>query len=291
MTNSPTSMTTAADPIVQGKQSVAEVTIAPTRPFWDAVAELWTFRELFLFLALRDVKIKYRQALLGIAWAVLQPLATMAIFAWLFGRMMGVSHAGQPATVFYLSSVVPWLFFSAAVSGASNSLVGNADMLRKVYFPRLVLPGAATLACLVELGIGLTVLLVAQASYGLLSWRLLLWVPLVALLFTLALAVGALLAAINVQYRDVKHAVPFVMQLWLFLSPVAYPATAVPAGARDFLWLNPIAPILTAFRATAGPTLPIDWLDLSRAAGMIILITIGASYFFIRAESSLADVV
>lgn len=255
------------------------------------MSAIWEYRELFFFLALRDVKIKYRQAVLGVAWAAIQPLVTMVLFAWLFSQRMNPEAGSQDSKVFYLSALVPWLYFSGAVSGASNSLVGNADMLRKVYFPRLVLPGAAALASLVDLGVGLAVLLVFIAVFGSLSLKLLLWIPLVILLFVASLSVGAFLAAINARYRDVKHTVPFLLQIWLFLSPVIYPITAIPEQFRFFVALNPMVGILGAFRATAIPTSTVDLPSLLVSIGSTVVLGGFALLYFLRTEVELADVI
>lgn len=256
-----------------------------------AVSALWTYRELFVFLALRDVKIKYRQAVLGILWAAIQPLVTMVLFSWLFSRSMGLTGSTQQPYLFYLSALVPWLYFSAAVSGASNSLVGNADMLRKVYFPRLVLPAASALASLVDLAVGSVVLFAMVAWLGVLSWKLLLWIPLVALLFLLSLAIGSLLAAVNVRYRDVKHTVPFLLQVWLFVSPVIYPISAVPERFQPLVRLNPMVGILGAFRAAALPSMVLDVHALLVSIGSTAVIGALAGYYFLRTEAELGDVV
>ena len=268
-----------------------EVLITSRQSLFTAVGALWQYRELFVFLALRDVKIKYRQAVLGIAWAAIQPLVTMFLFAWLFSKTLGVGAAGQHRYVFYLSALIPWLFFSSAVTAASNSLVGNADMLRKVYFPRLVLPAASALAGLVELGIGFVVLVVLLGTLGLLSLKLLFWIPLVGLLFLFSLAVGAFLAAVNARYRDVKHTVPFLLQVWLFVSPVIYPVAIVPERFRSWVSLNPMVGILGAFRATTTPSATLDVASLVTAVGSTIVLSVVAGYYFLRTEAELADVV
>src|SRR4051812_22436977 len=182
----------------------------------EAVRDIWSYRELFFFLAWRDITIRYRQTFLGAAWAVLQPLTTMLVFTFLFGAVVKVDTGGIPGPIFYFSALLPWLYFAATVSNAGNSLVSNGDLIKKVYFPRLILPGSGALVGLVDLAIGAILLVAMIAYYGLLSWRLVLWLPLTGLLFAFSFGVGAALSAINVKYRDVKHAIPFLIQIWLF---------------------------------------------------------------------------
>jgi lipopolysaccharide transport system permease protein len=257
----------------------------------ESAVELWSYRELFLFLAWRDVTIRYRQTMLGVAWAVLQPLATMAIFAFLFGTVVKVPTPGMPAPLFYLSALLPWIYFSTTVITAGNSLVGNAEVIKKVYFPRVVLPAAGALVGLVDFAIGAVILVGMTAFYGLLSWRLLLWLPLTALLWLFSFAVGAFLAALNVKYRDVKYATPFLLQVWLFLTPVIYPASAVPPRFQPLLALNPLGGIVEGFRAATSPAVRLEapgfWVALALTAGALV----GGLVYFRRAERAFSDIV
>jgi lipopolysaccharide transport system permease protein len=229
--------------------------------------------------------------LLGVVWAVLQPLATMAIFAFLFGTIVKVPTAGLPAPLFYLSALLPWIYFSTTVVTAGNSLVGNSEVIKKVYFPRVVLPAAGALVGLVDLAIGAVILLGMAAFYGLLSWRLLMWVPLTALLWLFSFAVGAFLAALNVKYRDVKYATPFLLQLWLFVTPVIYPSTAVPPRFQWLIALNPLSGIVEAFRAAVSPAVPVDPATWGLPLALTAAALFGGLAYFRRAEREFSDIV
>jgi len=257
----------------------------------ESARELWSYRELLFFLAWRDVTIRYRQTLLGAAWAVLQPLATMAVFTVLFGRVIKVPTGGIPTPLFYLSALLPWIYFSTTLTTAGNSLLVNAELLRKVYFPRVILPASGALIGLVDLAIGALILVAMTAWYGLLGWRMLLWIPLTALLWLFAAGVGAFLAAFAVKYRDVKHAIPFVVQIWFFLTPIIYPASAVPRKFATLALLNPLGGLIEAFRAATTPSSPVSWGPLGTSAGLTLLV-VGVSFaYFRRAEGRFTDIV
>jgi lipopolysaccharide transport system permease protein len=263
---------------------------APT--LLDAARELWSYRELFFFLAWRDVTIRYRQTILGAAWAVLQPLLTMVVFTFLFGVAFKLPiTAGIPAPVFYLSGLLPWLYFTATLTSAGNSLVANGDLIKKVYFPRLVLPASAALVALADMAIGAVILALMMAFYGVLSWRVLLWLPLAGLLWMFSFAVGVLLSAVNVKYRDVKHAIPFLVQIWLFLTPVIYPIKAIPVRFRWLIVLNPMSGIIEAFRATTAPSQTFDWSSLLPSVVATLLILIVGIAYFRRQEDYFTDIV
>src|SRR5437660_3885129 len=225
------------------------VLIQPSRG-WRALdlRELWRFRRLVYFLALRDVKVRYKQTALGVAWVLLQPLLAMGIFSIVFGQR-GLTTSGVPYPLFVVSALVPWFYFSNATSGASGSVVGNTQLISKVYFPRLAIPLAAVLANLVDLSIGLLLELVLLVVFGVgFGWHLLVVPVLVALIVLTALGVSVWLSALDVQYRDVRYAVPFLMQVWLFATPVIYSAGDVPERWRPLLALNPMTGIIEAFR-------------------------------------------
>jgi len=268
-----------------------EYTSSGTPTFLETARDLWSYRELFFFLAWRDITIRYRQTLLGAAWAVLQPLVTMLVFTFLFGVVVKVDTGRIPGPIFYFSALLPWLYFAATVTNAGNSLVSNGDLIKKVYFPRLILPGAGALVGVADLAIGALILLAMMAYYGVLSWRLILWVPLTALLFAFSFGTGVVLSAVNVKYRDVKHAIPFIVQIWMFLTPVIYPTNAVPHQFRWLLALNPLSGIIEAFRATVAPAAPFDRssLLLSIAATIVVLV-VGTTYFR-RVEGYFTDIV
>ena len=277
----------------------AENTAAPVREFTisgaprlvENVRELWAYRELFFFLAWRDITIRYRQTLLGAAWAVLQPLVTMVVFSVLFGTVVKVPTNGIPTPIFYFGALLPWIYFSTTIAAAGNSLLVNAPLIKKVYFPRIVLPASAALIGLVDFAIGAVILVLMMGFYGVLSWRLLLWLPLTALLSLFSLAVGAFLAALNVKYRDVKHAIPFVVQIWLFLTPVIYPTTAVPARFKLLIALNPLSGIIEAFRAATMPAAGLDWPNLWLSVALTLGVLALSLAYFRRAEGKFVDIV
>jgi lipopolysaccharide transport system permease protein len=268
-----------------------EYTSSADRTFMDSVREFWDYRELVVFLAWRDIMIRYRQTILGAAWAILQPLVTMAVFMFLFGTVVKVPTDNIPAPIFYFSALLPWLYFSSTMTTASNSLVANGDLIKKVYFPRLALPASGALVAMVDFAIGAVILVLMMAYYHILSARLLLWVPLALVLWSFSFAVGVLFAAINVKYRDVKHAVPFMIQIWMFLTPVIYPARLIPKQLGWLIKLNPLTGIIEAFRASAVPSAPFDWSSLGVAAGVTaVLLAISVAYFR-RTEDYFTDIV
>jgi lipopolysaccharide transport system permease protein len=251
----------------------------------------WPYRELFFFLAWRDVKIRYRQTVLGASWAVLQPLVTMLVFTVLFGRMAKVPSDGIPYPLFSYSALLLWTYFSVALSGGAGALVGNAELIRKVYFPREALPAAPILAALVDLSVGM-ILLVAMMFYyhAPFTWHLL-YLPLLVLeLVIFTMAVSLVLASINVKYRDVKHALPFVIQIWMFLSPVIYPTTMVPERYRFLLALNPLTGIIETWRACIFSG-RMNWYLLDVSIGVTVLfLFLGAGYFK-GTERKFADII
>ena len=282
---------TVAFPSAAVAPKAVEYTTAGTPTVLEAARDLWSYRELFFFLAWRDITIRYRQTVLGAAWAVLQPLITMLVFTFLFGVVVKVDTGRIPAPIFYFSALLPWLYFAATVTNAGNSLVTNGDLIKKVYFPRLILPGAGALVGLADLAIGALILLAMMAYYGVLSWRLILWVPLTALLFAFSFGTGVVLSAVNVKYRDVKHAIPFLVQIWMFLTPVIYPTTAVPHQFRWLLALNPLSGIIEAFRATVAPSAPFGGSSLLLSIAVTIVILIVGTTYFRRVEGYFTDIV
>lgn len=252
---------------------------------------LWQRRELLYFLTIRDIKLRYKQTALGIAWAVIQPLVTMVIFTLFFGRFVGVSSDGMPYSVFAYAGLLLWTFLSNAINTSSNSLVGNINLITKVYFPRVIIPSASVLAGLMDFAIGSVALIGLGIYYHAsltLSWSILLAPFFVLLTVLLALGVGMWLAGLNVKYRDVRHALPFVIQIWMFLSPVIYPSTVVPQKWRWVLLLNPLTGIIEGFRACLFGR-PINWLATSIAAAITFLVLAYANYSFRRTERGFAD--
>jgi len=260
---------------------------------WRALdlRELWRFRELAYFLALRDVKVRYKQTALGIAWVLLQPLLAMGIFSIVFGQR-GLATAGVPYPVFVIAGLVPWFYFANATAGASGSIVGNTQLISKVYFPRLAIPLAAVLANLVDLAIGLLLLLLLLVAFGVgLSLKLLLLPILIVLAVLTALAVSVWLSALDVQYRDVRYAVPFLLQVWLFATPVIYSVEDLPERWRPLLALNPMSGLIESFRyvllSTGEPPLPKLMLST-----LIVITVLGTGLlYFRRMERTFADVI
>lgn len=267
--------------------------VAPTRG-WVALrlGDVWEYRELLWFLALRDLKVRYKQTVLGATWAVLQPVATAVIFALVFGRLAKIPSEGVPYPVFALAGLVPWTFFSSGVSTASLSLVGNTNLVSKVYFPRLCVPIASVIASFVDLLIASCVLFAAMALYGVWAGpRVLLVVPFAALAFGATLGVSLWLSAIAARYRDVRYAVGFLMQFWLFATPVAYPSNLLSQRWHFVYALNPMVGVVEGFRwSLLGTDAAIGSLTIASTVSVLVLIVSGAFYFR-RMERTFADVI
>jgi lipopolysaccharide transport system permease protein len=254
--------------------------------------ELWDYRELFFFMAWRDIKLRYKQTLLGVLWALIQPFFTMVVFTVIFGQMANISSGGIPRPVFYLSALIPWLYFSSTLSTAGLSLVSNSTLLTKIYFPRIILPGSAALGGLLDLAIASLMLAGFLVFYGMpAGWHLILWPLLVVPLAMLGFGFGAFLAALNVKYRDVKYAIPFGTQLWLFVSPVIYPVGGVPESYRWLLAFNPMTGLIEGFRYSVAPSsgLNLDILLISLGISAVVFV-LGVAYFK-RTERAFADIV
>jgi lipopolysaccharide transport system permease protein len=260
---------------------------------WAApnLGQLWEYRELLYFLVWRDIKVRYKQTVLGAAWAVLQPLATMAVFSIFLGRLAGVPSDGLPYPLFAFAALVPWHLFAHALTESANSLVANQQLLTKVYFPRLVIPLAAVLAGLVDFTLALGVLIAMMAWYGLGVTPAVLALPLFVLLVVVtALGAGLWLSALNVRYRDVRYTLPFLAQMWLFATPVAYPSSLVPPRWQALYALNPLASVVEGFRwALLGAEGHLGW-PLAVSAPAAVLLLAGGLLYFRRTERTLADV-
>ncbi len=253
--------------------------------------DIWTNRELLYFLVWRDVKVRYKQTALGAAWAILQPVFMMLIFSLFFGRVAGVASDGVPYPLFAFTGLVPWTFFANSVSLSGNSVVTNSGLITKVYFPRLMVPASAVLAGLVDFALAFVVLVGLMFYYGVgLTTNLLMLPVLVVLTALFALGVGMWLAALNVRYRDVRFVLPFLIQIWLFVSSVIIPSSAIPERWRWLLALNPMSGIIEGYRA-ALLGLAFDWPTLAVAAAITIVVVVYSAYAFRRMEKSFADII
>ena len=253
--------------------------------------DFWAYRELLFFLTWRDVKVRYKQTALGAAWAILQPLFMMIIFTIFFGRLAGVDSAGIPYPVFALAGLVPWTFFSNTITASGNSLVGSAHLITKVYFPRLIVPAAAMMAGLVDFVLSFLLLVALMIYYRVPLTAQIVFLPVLVLLTALfGLGVGTWMSALNVKYRDVRFALPFVIQLWLFVSSVILPSSAVPAKWRWILMFNPMSGIIEGYRSALFG-LPFDWPALGVAAVLTVVMLFYSVYSFGKAERSFADII
>lgn len=260
---------------------------------WSALklGELWHYRELLYILAWRDVMVRYKQALLGVAWAVLQPLVMMGIFTLLFSRIANVPTEGVPYPIFAFAALVPWTMFSSAVAGSSASLVGNQNLVSKIYFPRLVIPAGAVFAWIPDFVIGSAFLFVIMAIFRFVPPFTAVLLPIVmASTMIAAFSVGVWLSALNVAYRDVQYVVPFLIQAWLFITPVAYPTSSVPERFRWITGLNPATWAIDFGRwALTGASSP--WLVVGLSIATTIVLLVSGLYYFRRVEHFFADVI
>ena len=278
---------------VASERAAPRVIRPPARGIDLGLRELWRARELLLFFAWRDLKVRYKQTFLGITWAVLQPVMYMVVFTLFFGRVAGLYSEGKPYALLALSGSVIWLFFANAVTLSSGSLVGNSSLITKVYFPRLAAAIAPVLAGLVDLLLSFSVLLAVMAGYGV--WpglpRMLFVLPFVVLAMATAVGVGSWLAALNVKYRDVRYVVPFLLQLWLFASPVVYSSDLLDGWLKKVYYLNPMAGVVDGFRWALLGGIPPSYgsVALSTLSGLVVLAA-GVVYFR-RTERSFADIV
>jgi homopolymeric O-antigen transport system permease protein len=267
----------------------------PSRWWMIPFAELWAYRELLYFLVWRDVKIRYKQTVIGVAWAVLQPLLTMAVF-WLFlGKLAHLPSDGLPYPVFYFAGLVPWTYFSYSLNNATSTVVSHQSLLTKVYFPRLVLPISAVLSGLVDFSIGFVLLLFVLFGYHIVPGVSVLWLPVLLLLaICTALGVGLWLSALNALYRDVRYVISFLVQFWMFASPVMYPSTLVSQHWPRWAWLyglNPMTGVVDGFRWALTGRGQAPGLLLLASAVMVAALLVGGLMFFSRMEGTMADLV
>jgi len=254
--------------------------------------EIWKYRELFYFLTKRDIKVRYKQTILGGLWAIIQPVFTMIVFTFFFGKLAKVPSDGIPYPIFVYAGLLPWTYFANALTASGNSLVGNANLITKVYFPRLIIPASASLAGLLDFIIAMIVLVALMIYYQFLPGiNILLFPALVFLTLLCAVGVGAWLSALNVEYRDIRYAIPFLIQIWMFISPVIYPVSMVSKEYQWLLALNPMGGLIKAYRACLLGHLSIDWRLLSISTVIILFLFFSGMYYFRRMEKTFADVV
>ena len=254
--------------------------------------ELWEYRELLYFMAWRDIKVRYKQTVLGAAWAIIQPFFTMVVFSIFFGKLARVPSDGLPYPIFAYAALVPWTFFANGLNMASNSLVGSANLIKKVYFPRLVVPISGVISGVVDFVLAFAVLLGMMLFYGILPTVNIMWLPLfVLLIFITALGVGFWLSALNVQFRDVRYTVPFLTQFWLFATPIAYPSSLLSEPWRTLYGINPMVGVVEGFRwaLLGADTAPGPIIAVSALVALAILV--GGAFYFRRMEKTFADVV
>jgi lipopolysaccharide transport system permease protein len=270
------------------------ITVIEPKTGWVPVdfREIWNYRELLYFLTKRDIKVRYRQTVLGGLWAIIQPAFTMLVFTLFFGRLAKMPSDGLPYPIFVYAGLLPWTYFANALSASGNSLVGSANLITKVYFPRIVVPASAALAGLLDFFISFFVLAALMIYYQFLPGLTILLFPLlVALTFLCAVGVGLWLSALNVQYRDIRYAIPFLIQVWMFVSPVIYPVSLVQGNYQWLLALNPIGGLIHAYRASLLGHQPIEWSLLGLSTLIIVALFLGGLYYFRRMEKIFADVV
>jgi lipopolysaccharide transport system permease protein len=280
-------MTTTAAP------ELAPIRIVPSHGWLDFDPKgLWASRGLLYFFVWRDLKIRYKQTAIGAAWAVIQPLLTMVVFSLFFGKLAKIPSHGLPYPVFYYTALLPWTYFATSLQNATGVVVEQQRVITKVYFPRLVLPIAAVLSGLADFGIAFLVYVPIQLYYGIRPTYAIVFLPLYLLLAVLtALGVGLWLSALNAVYRDVRYVMPFLVQFWMYASPVAYPSSLVPPRWRVLYGLNPMAGVIEGFRWTlTGQGRPPDLLILA-SGGMVLLVLFGGLIYFQRMETTIADVV
>jgi lipopolysaccharide transport system permease protein len=270
-----------------------QVTFIRPRKGWRSldVKELWAYRELLWVLTLRDIKVRYKQTVLGVAWAVIQPVMTMVVFSIFFGRLAQMPSNGLPYPVFVYTALLPWTFFANAITYSSNSVVSSSSLISKAYFPRLIIPLSSVGAGLVDFIISAGMLLLIMIIYGVGWTSNLLMAPvlMLAVIFT-ALGVGTLISALTVSYRDFRYVIPFLIQIWMFVTPVVYPASLVPERWQSLFYLNPMAGLIEGFRSAFLGT-PFDEMALWISCAMAVLVFLMGVLYFEKVERRFADII
>lgn len=260
------------------------------RHYW---IDLWRYRELFYILAWRDIAVRYKQTLIGVLWAVLRPLLTMMIFVVIFGKIAKLPSEGMPYPIFVFAAMLPWTFFSSAFSDASNSLIGNSNLISKIYFPRLIIPAASIIVAVVDFMISFAILigLMIWHQYWP-DWHIVTLLPLLMLVFFAALGAGLFVSSLNVKYRDFRFVVPFIVQLGLYISPVGFSTTIVPEQYRLFYYLNPMVAVIDGFRwAISGGKTTLNTTELAISLTVVTILCIVGIVFFRKTEKTFADVI
>ncbi len=285
-------MTTDAPPS-GAVTSAPVVELRPDRGWLDLdLGAVWRYRELFIVLMMRDIQVLYKQALLGAGWAILQPVFAVVIFTIVFGYFANMPSNGIPYPVFAFAGVLPWTYFAEAVRRSGTGLVTDAELVRKVYFPRLVMPLANVVSPLLDFAIAFVVLLILMAFYGMApSLKMLVVVPLMMVAALLALSIGLWLGPINVRFRDIKHTLPFMLQIWMYASPIVYPLSMVPEQWQGLYALNPMVGVIEGFRWAVFDQGAPNFGALAISGVMIALLMVGGLIFFRRAERTFADVI
>jgi len=260
------------------------------RQYWR---DLWNYRELFYFLAWRDILVRYKQTVIGILWALIRPLLIMLVFTIVFGKLAKLPSEGVPYPILVFAAMLPWQFFSSAFSGCSNSLIGNSNLISKVYFPRLAIPFSAVMVCFVDFFISLILLFVLMAWYDFWpSWRILTLPLFILLALSIALGAGLWIAALNVKYRDFRYAVPFIVQMGLYISPVGFSSDIIPTQYRLLYSLNPMVGVIDGFRwAILGNEINLYWPGFMLSMTLVVLIFIFSLRYFRRTERTFADII
>ena len=254
--------------------------------------ELWRYRELFWFLALRDILVRYKQAVIGIAWSILQPLFTMVVFSVIFGRLAKLPSDGVPYPILIFTALLPWQFFAHSMSASSQSIVGSASIISKVYFPRLIIPTSAVISGTIDFCISFVILIGMMVWYKIVPTANIVYLPLFVLLtFTAALAVGLWLSALNAEFRDVFYVVPFLVQAGQYISPVAYSSSIIPEKWKFLYSLNPMVGVIDGFRWSILGTATPHWIDITISAASVLVIFTGGLLYFRKMERTFADVI
>lgn len=275
------------------ERHMSDVLIIEPKKGWIPVnfREIWKFRELLYFLAWRDVKVKYKQTGIGVVWAIIQPLLAMLIFSALFGRFAGMPSDGAPYPVFVYIGLLPWTYFASVLGQSTNSVVGGSNLISKIYFPRLIIPASTAIAALIDFLIASVLLGLMMVYYGVTLSAGIFLVPLLVLITMMnALGFGLWFSALNVKYRDVQFAIPFLIQIWMFATPVIYPSSLI----KEYGWLlmlNPMGGVIEAFRAATLGHMPIPWISLGISTSVGLLVFVGGMFYFRSVERYFADVI